>query len=51
VRKQFSDGGERLRFTFPSLITQSLKLAQRYKALEEVVSRIVALMIAGIVRI
>ncbi|KAI9593953.1 vacuolar protein sorting-associated protein 35 [Syncephalis fuscata] len=35
VRKQLSDSGDRIRYTFPSVITQAVQLAQRYKLLEE----------------
>ncbi|KAF8508499.1 vacuolar protein sorting-associated protein 35 [Gautieria morchelliformis] len=31
ARKHFDEGGERMRFTFPSLISASIKLARRYK--------------------
>lgn len=35
ARKQFSDGGSRIRFTFPPLIVNAAKLARRYKLIEE----------------
>ncbi|KAL7414412.1 vacuolar protein sorting-associated protein 35 [Mrakia frigida] len=35
ARKHFSDGGDRIRYTFPPLITSSIKLASRYRAVEE----------------
>ncbi|KAI8099631.1 vacuolar protein sorting-associated protein 35 [Halteromyces radiatus] len=31
TRRQLNDGGKRIRFTFPSLITASLKLSRRYQ--------------------
>ncbi|KAF8584956.1 vacuolar protein sorting-associated protein 35 [Ramaria rubella] len=34
ARKHFDAGGERMRFTFPSLISASIKLARRYKERE-----------------
>ncbi|GAA5797062.1 vacuolar protein sorting-associated protein 35 [Helicostylum pulchrum] len=35
ARKQFSDGGDRIRYTFPPLIISAAKLARRYKYQEE----------------
>ncbi|CAG8602869.1 2406_t:CDS:10 [Paraglomus brasilianum] len=35
ARKQFGEGGERIRYTFPPLVVSSVKLARRYKLLEE----------------
>jgi vacuolar protein sorting-associated protein 35 len=35
ARKQFSEGGDRIRFTFPPLIVNAAKLARRYKLIEE----------------
>ena len=37
ARRHFSAGGERMRFTFPALITSSIKLCRRYKNREHVV--------------
>ncbi|KAI7872167.1 vacuolar protein sorting-associated protein 35 [Spinellus fusiger] len=34
ARKQFSKGGQRIRYTYPSLVTASITLARRYKSLE-----------------
>ncbi|KAF8641524.1 hypothetical protein AX16_009902 [Volvariella volvacea WC 439] len=34
ARKHFDAGGERMRFTFPALITSSIKLCRRYKIRE-----------------
>ncbi|CAG8434801.1 11759_t:CDS:10 [Ambispora gerdemannii] len=34
ARKQFSEGGERIRYTFPPLAVSAIKLARSYKALE-----------------
>ncbi|KAF8245291.1 vacuolar protein sorting-associated protein 35 [Wilcoxina mikolae CBS 423.85] len=34
AKKAFNDGGDRIRYTTPALITQSIKLARRYKARE-----------------
>ncbi|CAH1763307.1 13377_t:CDS:10 [Entrophospora sp. SA101] len=34
ARKQFGEGGERIRYTFPPLVVSAVKLARRYKALE-----------------
>ncbi|ESK84665.1 vacuolar protein sorting-associated protein 35 [Moniliophthora roreri MCA 2997] len=36
ARKHFDAGGERMRFTFPALITSSIKLCRRYKNREHV---------------
>ncbi|KAG6899335.1 hypothetical protein C0993_011123 [Termitomyces sp. T159_Od127] len=36
ARKHFEAGGERMRFTFPALITSSIKLCRRYKNHEHV---------------
>ncbi|KAF9007922.1 vacuolar protein sorting-associated protein 35 [Cyathus striatus] len=36
ARKHFDFGGERMRFTFPALITSSIKLCRRYKTREHV---------------
>ncbi|KDQ17518.1 hypothetical protein BOTBODRAFT_29698 [Botryobasidium botryosum FD-172 SS1] len=36
ARKYFSEGGERIRFTYPPLITAAIKLARRYKGREDV---------------
>ncbi|PPQ98964.1 hypothetical protein CVT24_003460 [Panaeolus cyanescens] len=35
ARRHFDLGGERMRFTFPALITSSIKLCRRYKLREE----------------
>ncbi|KAG2205825.1 hypothetical protein INT47_004008 [Mucor saturninus] len=35
ARKQFGDGGDRIRYTFPPLIVSAVKLARRYKMQEE----------------
>ncbi|KAI8096910.1 vacuolar protein sorting-associated protein 35 [Halteromyces radiatus] len=35
ARKQFGDGGERIRYTFPPLIVSAVKLARRYKVQQE----------------
>ncbi|CAO3591925.1 unnamed protein product [Absidia cylindrospora] len=35
ARKQFGDGGERIRYTFPPLIVSAVKLARRYKLQQE----------------
>jgi vacuolar protein sorting-associated protein 35 len=37
ARKHFDLGGERMRFTFPALITSSIKLCRRYKNREHLV--------------
>ncbi|KAJ7074424.1 vacuolar protein sorting-associated protein 35 [Mycena amicta] len=37
ARRHFDAGGERMRFTFPALITSSIKLCRRYKSREHVV--------------
>ncbi|ORX99174.1 vacuolar protein sorting-associated protein 35 [Basidiobolus meristosporus CBS 931.73] len=34
ARKQFGEGGDRIRFTFPSMIIEAVKLARKYNALE-----------------
>ncbi|WWD17800.1 hypothetical protein CI109_102242 [Kwoniella shandongensis] len=34
ARKQFADGGERIRFTFPPLIASGIQLARRFKVRE-----------------
>ncbi|KAJ7632384.1 vacuolar protein sorting-associated protein 35 [Roridomyces roridus] len=34
ARRHFNAGGERMRFTFPALITSSIKLCRRYKSRE-----------------
>lgn len=34
LRKNFSEGGERIKYTSPSLITQAIKLARKYKLQE-----------------
>ncbi|KAK9768718.1 retromer complex subunit Vps35 [Basidiobolus ranarum] len=34
ARKQFGDGGDRIRFTFPPMIIEAVKLARRYNSLE-----------------
>ncbi|KAF7295202.1 Vacuolar protein sorting-associated protein 35 [Mycena indigotica] len=36
ARRHFDAGGERMRFTFPALITSSIKLCRRYKTREHV---------------
>ncbi|KAG5634562.1 hypothetical protein H0H81_001525 [Sphagnurus paluster] len=36
ARRHFDAGGERMRFTFPALITSSIKLCRRYKLREHV---------------
>lgn len=38
ARRHFDAGGERMRFTFPALITSAIRLARRYKANESEVS-------------
>ncbi|KIY66755.1 vacuolar protein sorting-associated protein 35 [Cylindrobasidium torrendii FP15055 ss-10] len=35
ARRHFELGGERMRFTFPALVTSAIKLCRRYKAREE----------------
>ncbi|KAF8955537.1 Vacuolar protein sorting-associated protein 35 [Entomortierella lignicola] len=35
ARKQFGDGGERIRYMFPPLVTQAVKLARRFKKLQD----------------
>ncbi|KAI8988921.1 vacuolar protein sorting-associated protein 35 [Pilobolus umbonatus] len=35
ARKQFGDGGQRIRYTFPPLIASAVQLARRYKVQEE----------------
>ncbi|KAG0240701.1 Vacuolar protein sorting-associated protein 35 [Actinomortierella wolfii] len=35
ARKQFADGGERIRYTFPPLVIQAVKLARRFKKLQD----------------
>ncbi|KAF9583587.1 Vacuolar protein sorting-associated protein 35, partial [Lunasporangiospora selenospora] len=35
ARKHLGDGGERVRFTFPPLVIQAVKLARRFKKLQE----------------
>jgi vacuolar protein sorting-associated protein 35 len=35
ARQHFDAGGERMRFTFPALITSAVRLARRYKAVED----------------
>ncbi|KAI9015777.1 vacuolar protein sorting-associated protein 35 [Phycomyces nitens] len=35
ARKQFSQGGQRIIYTYPSLVTAAVKLARRYRLLEE----------------
>ncbi|CAG8651061.1 13744_t:CDS:10 [Funneliformis mosseae] len=35
ARKQFNEGGERIRYTFPPLIVSAVKLARRYRNLED----------------
>ena len=39
ARKHLEAGGERMRFTFPALITSATKLCRRYKSREHLVSR------------
>ncbi|RCH99197.1 Vacuolar protein sorting-associated protein 35 [Rhizopus azygosporus] len=34
ARKQFGDGGDRIRYTFPSLVISAVKLARRYRVQE-----------------
>lgn len=34
ARKQFADGGERIRYTFPPVVVSAIKLARRYKTRE-----------------
>ncbi|WVQ85663.1 hypothetical protein IAT38_007829 [Cryptococcus sp. DSM 104549] len=36
ARKQFAEGGERIRFTFPPLIASGIQLARRFKTREDV---------------
>ena len=38
ARRHFETGGERMRYTYPALITASIKLCRRYKNREHVVS-------------
>ena len=45
ARKHFDLGGERMRFTFPALITSSIKLCRRYKNREHVVRPSIEFMI------
>ena len=40
ARKHFERGGDRMRFTFPSLITAAIALARRYKQREHEASRL-----------
>ncbi|CAG8789144.1 36277_t:CDS:10, partial [Gigaspora margarita] len=35
ARKQFAEGGERIRYTFPPLVVSAIKLARRYLQLEQ----------------
>ncbi|KAF9906407.1 Vacuolar protein sorting-associated protein 35 [Lobosporangium transversale] len=35
ARKQFGDGGERIRYMFPPLVIQAVKLARRFKRLQD----------------
>ncbi|KAL0075946.1 vacuolar protein sorting-associated protein 35 [Phycomyces blakesleeanus] len=35
ARKQFSQGGQRIVYTYPSLVSSAVKLARRYRLLEE----------------
>ncbi|KAF9930327.1 Vacuolar protein sorting-associated protein 35 [Mortierella alpina] len=35
ARKQFGDGGERIRYMFPPLVIQAVKLARKFKRLQE----------------
>ena len=35
ARRHFAEGGERIRFTFPPLITSGIHLARRYRSLEK----------------
>ncbi|KAG0370282.1 Vacuolar protein sorting-associated protein 35 [Gamsiella multidivaricata] len=35
ARKQFGDGGERIRYMFPPLVIQAVKLARRFKKLQD----------------
>lgn len=35
ARKQFGDGGARIRYTFPPLIVSAVKLARRYRIQNE----------------
>jgi vacuolar protein sorting-associated protein 35 len=37
ARRHFNEGGERMRFTFPALITSAIKLCRRYKNREHLV--------------
>ena len=37
ARKHFAEGGDRIRYTFPPLISSGIKLARRYKAKESTV--------------
>lgn len=37
ARRHFEAGGERMRYTFPALITSTIKLCRRYKTREHVV--------------
>ncbi|KAI9483790.1 MAG: vacuolar protein sorting-associated protein 35 [Benjaminiella poitrasii] len=34
ARKQFSDGGDRIRYTYPPLVVSAVKLARRYKLID-----------------
>ena len=38
AKKHFERGGERMRFTYPSLITATIRLARRYKQRQAEVS-------------
>jgi hypothetical protein len=38
AKKHFEKGGERMRFTYPSLITATIRLARKYKLREKEVS-------------
>lgn len=43
ARKHFDAGGERMRFTFPALITSAIKLCRRYKNREHLVRALIYL--------
>jgi len=43
ARKHFEAGGERMRYTFPALITSSIKLCRRFKNREHLVISLVSI--------
>ena len=40
ARRQFAEGGERIRYSYPPLIASGIQLARRFKLREQVVRRI-----------